>query len=123
MQSAGAIREIVLKLLDVLVYVGVYFIGAPSSLWPPLICGLLLPFVVWLALATCHHAAYFVAKIVGRIEKISLIAARLLTGRIVDSYTNIMTVKLFAHAGKEERYSRSKPWRSCSKITIKYCAI
>ncbi len=26
----------------------------------------------------------------------------MLTGRIVDSYTNIMTVKLFAHADRED---------------------
>ena len=30
----------------------------------------------------------------------------MMTGRIVDSYTNIMTVKLFAHAGREARYAR-----------------
>jgi ATP-binding cassette subfamily B multidrug efflux pump len=33
-------------------------------------------------------------------------ARSVMTGRIVDSYTNIMTVKLFAHAGHEERYAR-----------------
>jgi ATP-binding cassette subfamily B multidrug efflux pump len=30
----------------------------------------------------------------------------IMTGRIVDSYTNIMTVKLFAHAGREESYAQ-----------------
>jgi len=29
-----------------------------------------------------------------------------MTGRVVDSYTNIATVKLFSHAGREESYAR-----------------
>ena len=31
----------------------------------------------------------------------------MLTGRIVDSYTNALTVKLFAHAEREDDYARS----------------
>ena len=30
----------------------------------------------------------------------------MLTGRIVDIYTNIMTVKLFAHTEREDQYAR-----------------
>ena len=30
----------------------------------------------------------------------------MLTGRIVDSYTNIQTVKLFAHTAREDDYAR-----------------
>ena len=30
----------------------------------------------------------------------------MLTGRIVDSYTNIQTVKLFAHTSREDDYAR-----------------
>ena len=49
MQTSLAIRDVVLKVLDVLVYVGVYFIGAmilvaSFSVW------MMLPFVVWLVL-------------------------------------------------------------------------
>ena len=31
----------------------------------------------------------------------------MLLGRIVDSYTNILTVKLFAHAEREDAYARA----------------
>ena len=31
----------------------------------------------------------------------------MLVGRIVDSYTNILTVKLFAHADREDGYARA----------------
>ena len=33
-------------------------------------------------------------------------ARSMLTGRIVDSYTNMLTVKLFAHADREDAYAR-----------------
>jgi ATP-binding cassette subfamily B multidrug efflux pump len=41
-----------------------------------------------------------------RISEIQSNARSTMTGRVVDSYTNIMTVKLFAHAGREESYAR-----------------
>ena len=103
MQSAGAVREIVLKLLDVLVYVSIYFLGAiilvgSFNLW------LVLPFIVWLIL--------YVIMLRILLPKLSeesknfADSRSLLTGRIVDSYTNIMTVKLFAHSGREEVYAK-----------------
>ncbi len=45
-----------------------------------------------------------------RLQKISkeqADARSMMTGRIVDSYTNIGTVKLFSHAGREETYARA----------------
>ena len=33
-------------------------------------------------------------------------ARSMMTGRVVDSYTNIATVKLFSHAGREEVYAK-----------------
>ena len=46
---------------------------------------------------------------VPRIQKLSTEASEArswLTGRVVDSYTNILTVKLFAHAEREDAYAR-----------------
>ncbi len=104
MQAALGVRETVMKILDVFVYVIVYFIGAlvliaSLDLW------LAVPFVVWLVLySLCLW--YFLPKM-RDISKRQADARSLMTGRIVDSYTNISTVKLFAHAGHEISYARS----------------
>jgi ATP-binding cassette subfamily B multidrug efflux pump len=74
---------------------------------------LLIPLVVWLAL---YMAALYV--FVPRIKQRSTEAAEarsMLVGRIVDSYTNILTVKLFAHAAREDSYARSAIEEQMSK--------
>src|SRR5690606_20377742 len=103
MQTALAVREVVMKLLDVTVYVVVYFAGAVvlaamSDLW------LAVPFIVWLV---CYVALlrYFIPRL-GKISEAQADARSMMTGRIVDSYTNIATVKLFSHSNREETYAR-----------------
>jgi ATP-binding cassette subfamily B multidrug efflux pump len=103
MQTALAVRETVMKLLDVLNYVVVYFIGAVvlaamNNIW------LAVPFIVWV-LAYAGLLYYYVPKL-GRISERQADARSMMTGRIVDSYTNIATVKLFSHSSREESYSR-----------------
>lgn len=103
MQTSLAVREAVMKLLDILVYVIVYFI---AMLILAASANLLLaaPLLVWLAL---YIAAirFFVPRLQKTSER-QADARSEMTGRIVDSYTNIATVKLFAHAGREENYAR-----------------
>lgn len=103
MQTALGVRETVIKILDVFVYVGVYFIGAIALVvsLDPLF---LLPFVVWLAFYLLA-LRYFLPKM-AVISRRQADARSLMTGRVVDSYTNIATVKLFAHAGRELDYAR-----------------
>jgi len=108
MQTSLAIRDAVLKVLDVLVYVAVYFIGAmvlvaSFSVW------MMLPFVLWLVLYACM-LAYFLPRL-KQISRRQADARSEMTGRVVDSYTNIMTVKLFAHAGQEAGYARNSMQR------------
>jgi len=103
MQTSLAIRDAVLKVLDVLVYVSVYFIGAmllvsTFSLW------MMLPFLIWL-ICYAIMLRYFLPRL-KHISRLQADARSNMTGRVVDSYTNIMTVKLFAHAGHEARYAR-----------------
>jgi ATP-binding cassette subfamily B multidrug efflux pump len=103
MQTALSVRETVLKLLDVFVFVVVYFIGTlvlvgQADIW------LVLPLIAWLAV-------YFVILVnfVPKLQAISSIQADAraqMTGRIVDSYTNIQTIKLFAHTLRERDYAR-----------------
>ncbi|MCW5720276.1 MAG: ABC transporter ATP-binding protein [Devosia sp.] len=103
MQTALAVREVVMKLLDVTVYVIVYFVGAVvlaamSDLW------LAVPFIVWLV-AYVALLRYFIPRL-GKISEAQADARSMMTGRIVDSYTNIATVKLFSHSRREESYAR-----------------
>ncbi|MDS7597660.1 ABC transporter ATP-binding protein [Agrobacterium tumefaciens] len=103
MQTALAIREVALKVIDVFVYaisfvVSMLFMVAAAD-WR-----LVIPLLVWLGLYICI-LAYFVPKL-GRLAQEQADARSLMTGRIVDSYTNISTIKLFSHAGREETYAR-----------------
>ena len=103
MQTSLAVREAVMKLLDMLVYVVVYFSGAVlligSTDWR-----LALPFLGWLIIYVLLMR-YFIPR-VGKISQQQADARSMMTGRIVDSYTNIATVKLFSHSNREEKYAR-----------------
>jgi ATP-binding cassette subfamily B multidrug efflux pump len=104
MQTALSVREVVFLVVDVLVGVSVYMIGilvlAASFEWR-----LMLPFALWLAayVAACF---YFVPRL-GKIGKEQADARSMMTGRVTDAYTNIATVKLFAHTRREAEYARS----------------
>lgn len=103
MQTSLSVREAVLKLLDVLVYVAVYFasmlviVFQSSSL-------LMLPLFIWLCLYIAVQS-FFIPKL-KRVSTRQADARSLMTGRIVDSYTNITTVKLFAHTERETEYAK-----------------
>ncbi len=103
MQTSLAVREVVMKLLDMLVYVVVYFTGAvvlvAASDWR-----LTIPFLIWLV-AYVGMMFYFIPRM-GKISQEQADARSMMTGRIVDSYTNIATVKLFSHSNREEKYAK-----------------
>jgi ATP-binding cassette, subfamily B, multidrug efflux pump len=103
MQTALAVRESVLKVLDVLNYVTVYFIGV-LVLLSALSWQLTVPMLVWLV-AYISMLRYFIPRLKVISEK-QADARSMMTGRIVDSYTNIATVKLFSHAKREVSYAR-----------------
>ncbi|MCK2056182.1 ABC transporter ATP-binding protein [Methylobacterium sp. 37f] len=98
-QVGPAVRELAVVFIDTLLYVAIYAVTAVGlfgsiSLW------LALPVVVWIA-AYALLTRWFVPRARAR----SLVTAdtrSALIGRIVDSYTNILTVKLFAR-DREER--------------------
>ena len=104
MQTALAVRDTVMIVCDILVFVIIYFVTmvllAGGFDWL-----LLVPFVGWLLL---YMAAlrYFVPRL-GRVAQQQADARSLMTGRITDAYTNIATVKLFSHAQREAAYARS----------------
>ncbi|HLP70975.1 MAG TPA: ABC transporter ATP-binding protein, partial [Rhizobium sp.] len=104
MQTSLAVREGVMKVLDVFVYVVTYFISmivivATADL------RLVVPLVIWIVVYV-SIVSYFVPRL-RKVSADQADARSMMTGRIVDSYTNIATVKLFSHAGREEDYARN----------------
>lgn len=103
MQTALAVRETATKLLDVMVYILVYFTSmlylVAEADWR-----LVVPLLVWLA--------FYIAIQVYFIPRLKEVASRQadarseMTGRIVDSYTNIQTIKLFSHTSREADYAK-----------------
>ncbi|MBN9206445.1 ABC transporter ATP-binding protein [Methylibium petroleiphilum] len=103
MQTALAVRDTWMILAELLVFVVIYFVTLLLVLggfdaW------LLLPFLGWVALYTLA-LRHFVPRL-ARVAQSQADARSLMTGRITDAYTNIATVKLFSHAGREAGYAR-----------------
>lgn len=103
MQSGPALRDSVVQSVNAVWYILVYGAGAVAFLASADL-RLALPFLAWFVL----YAA-LLRTIVPRLRDRSRAASEarsLLTGRIVDSYTNILTVKLFARSEDEDAFVR-----------------
>jgi len=104
MQTALAVRDTVMIVCDILVFVVIYFVTmvllAGGFDWL-----LLVPFVGWLVLYVAA-LRWFVPRL-GRVAQAQADARSLMTGRITDAYTNIATVKLFSHARREAAFARA----------------
>ena len=103
MQTGPALRESVIQVVDAIWYMAVHVLASLALFWEadP---WLVTPLLVWIG-------AYGVVLriFVPRIQRLSTEASSArswLTGRVVDSYTNILTVKLFAHAEREDAYAK-----------------
>ena len=103
MQTALAVRDTVMKLLDVLLFVVIYIVTA-LILVASADIRLCLPLIIWLLLYIMVQR-HFVPKM-KKIAMVQADARSLMTGRIVDSYTNIITLKLFSHNSRESEYVR-----------------
>ncbi|MFT5507601.1 MAG: ATP-binding cassette subfamily B multidrug efflux pump [Hyphomicrobiaceae bacterium] len=104
MQSSVGVRDVVLKIADIMAYVFIYFFGA-LILFAASDIRLTGPLVVWLIAYVV--ALYYFIPILGRISMQQAEHRSMMTGRIVDSYTNIATVKMFAHADREDAYAQT----------------
>jgi ATP-binding cassette subfamily B multidrug efflux pump len=104
MQTGPSVRSTLTATISTVWYILVYgtsaiVMMAAADRW------LAVPILLWF----CGYAAllvYFVPRMRER-SKVSSIARSTLMGRIVDSYTNILTVKLFARAREEDQYVRN----------------
>ncbi|MBB3808379.1 ABC transporter ATP-binding protein [Pseudochelatococcus contaminans] len=102
-QTGMALRESVVEVFGSLWFVIIYAGGAvvlfaDADVW------LAVPLMVWIVLYIIT-LAWFVPRIRESAKAMSH-ARSTLTGRVVDGYTNISTVKLFAHAEREDTYIR-----------------
>src|SRR5574344_2793148 len=103
MQTALAVRDTIMICAEMLVYVVIYFLTTGVILlsfdaW------LLVPFVAWLIVFGIVLRV-FVPKM-AELARNQADARSLMTGRITDAYSNIATVKLFSHGGRESRYAK-----------------
>ena len=103
MQVSLAVREFWSITADIFAYVLIYFVSisvilSSFSLW------LMLPLLVWLGLFIAS-ACYFIPRL-NVIAREQADARAVMTGRVTDAYTNIQTVKLFAHSGREISYAK-----------------
>lgn len=104
MQTALAVRESVMKMLDVMLFATVYLITTlllvANADWR-----LCLPLLAWL-LIYVGILRFFVPRL-RDVSTVQADARSLMIGRIVDSYTNILTLKLFSHSKRESSYVKA----------------
>ena len=103
MQTAMAVRTSVLKLLDVLVHLCVYLATMVWMLGDADLY-LAIPLCVWLVLYT--WAIFIFIPRLRRMAQRQADTRSTMVGRIVDSYANIATVKLFGGKGRESKYAQ-----------------
>uniref|UniRef100_A0A1I8AN38 Multidrug ABC transporter ATP-binding protein n=1 Tax=Steinernema glaseri TaxID=37863 RepID=A0A1I8AN38_9BILA len=104
MQTALAVRETLFMAVEVVVGMSAYLIGIL------ILAGsfdrlLILPFLLWLV-GYALACVYFVPRL-GKVGAEQADARALMTGRITDAYTNINTVKLFAHTRREADHAKN----------------
>lgn len=104
MQTALAVRDMWFIVADILVFVVIYFVTMVAVVGH-FNTTVMLPFLVWVvSYVAC--LSYFVPRL-AKVSQYQADARSLMTGRISDAYTNISTVKLFSHAGREANYAKS----------------
>jgi len=103
MQAALGVRDVVMKITQVISYVVAFVVTTLASFtaYDP---RLAIPLLVWLVLYAIIMR-HFVPQM-GRLSEKQADMRSLVTGRIVDTYTNMPTVKLFAHASREDDYAK-----------------
>ena len=103
MQTPPAAGEVVFQAFDAIAFSIAYIIGAAVLLWGADV-RLVVPLLFWLVLYALL-IRWTVAR-VGPASQAASDARSAVTGRVVDSYTNIHSVKLFAQDDTEVRYAR-----------------
>ncbi len=115
MQTALSVRDSIVSLNGLMVYVVVYFSSAVviflSNDWR-----LAMPLIVWL----CSYILvmrYFLPRL-KTVSTEQSDARSLMTGRVVDAYTNIQTVKMFSSNNAEEHYAKDSMNNMLSSVYV-----
>lgn len=103
MQTGNSLRDSAVQAVDALWHVVIYAISA-LVLFAEADWRLMIPLLVWIA-AYIGALYYFVPRVKERSVEASDARSKLM-GRIVDGYTNIATLKLFAHTNFEQHYAK-----------------
>ena len=104
MQTALAVRDSVMNVSDMAVYVLIYLLTSAAILgsfdaW------LIVPFALWMV--TFFSSLFYFIPRLGKTAQAQADARSLMTGRVTDAYSNIATVKLFSHGRREAAYAKS----------------
>ena len=103
MQTPPAAGEVVFQAFDAISFSLAYLVGAAillTSSDPRLLIPLGVWFVLYVILST------WAVRRIGPASKAASDARSNVTGRVVDAYTNIHSVKMFAHHAREEEYAK-----------------
>ena len=103
MQTGNSLRDSAVQAVDALWHVVIYAISA-LVLFAEADWRLMIPLILWI-IAYVISLYYFVPRVKER-SVVSSDARSKLMGRIVDGYSNIATLKLFAHTSMEQQYAR-----------------
>ncbi|WP_413726248.1 ABC transporter ATP-binding protein [Sodalis sp. RH16] len=103
MQTGNSLRDSAVQAVDALWHVLIYAVSS-LVLFAEADWRLMIPLIVWIVgYLFCLY--YFVPRVKSR-SAVSSAARSRLMGCIVDGYTNIATLKLFAHTDLERQYAR-----------------
>lgn len=102
MQTPPAAGEAVFQVFDAITFALAYVVGAALLLWGADL-RLIVPLLLWLGLY--FLLVRWVMRRVAPASKAASDARSMVTGRVVDAYTNIHSVKLFAHSKREIDYA------------------
>lgn len=104
MQTALAVREVILTFCEVVIGIGVYFVTI-VALAGGFDLRLITPFIAWIMLYGVAML-YFVPRL-GKVSQEQAHARSSMTGRVTDAYANITTIKLFSHTRREAQFARA----------------
>lgn len=122
MQTPPAAGEVVFQLFDAITFSIAYLIGA-AILLGDADMRLIIPMMFWLI--PYLFLLRWVIKRIGPASEAASNARSAVTGRVVDSYTNIHSVKMFAHHERELDYAKEaiEETRRTFQIEMRYYTI